>query len=44
MKENEMKEVGYLISEILKARNDELKLKELEIKVRDIARDFQPYG
>ena len=44
MKEKEMKEVGHLISEILKSRNDDSKLQELEIKVRDIAREFQPYG
>ena len=44
MKEKEMKEVGHLISEILKSRNDDSKLEELENKVRDIAKEFQPYG
>jgi len=44
MKEKEMKEVGHLISEILKSRNDDSKLQELETKVRDIAKEFQPYG
>ena len=44
MKEKEMKEVGHLISEILKSRNDDSKLQELENKVRDIAKEFQPYG
>ena len=42
--EKEMNEVGYLISEILKSRNDDKKLNELETKVRDIAKEFQPYG
>ena len=44
MTEKEMIEVGYLISEILKSRNDDKKLNELETKVRDIAKEFQPYG
>ena len=44
MAEKEMIEVGYLISEILKSRNDDKKLNELETKVRDIAKEFQPYG
>ena len=44
MGEKEMIEVGYLISEILKSRNDDKKLNELETKVRDIAKEFQPYG
>ena len=44
MAEKEMNEVGYLISEILKSRNDDKKLNELETKVRDIAKEFQPYG
>ena len=44
MKEKEMKEVGHLISEILKSKNDDSKLQELETKVRDIAKEFQPYG
>ena len=42
--EKEMIEVDYLISEILKSRNDDKKLNELETKVRDIAKEFQPYG
>ena len=44
MKENELTQVGYLISEILKNRLDENKLTELEEQVRSLAKSFQPYG
>ena len=44
MKEDELTEVGYLISEILKNRLDENKLNELEEQVRALAKSFQPYG
>ena len=44
MKENELTQVGYLISEIMKNRSDENKLNELEAEVRSLATSFQPYG
>jgi glycine hydroxymethyltransferase len=44
MKEDELTQVGYLISEILKNRIDENKLNELEEQVRALAKSFQPYG
>lgn len=44
MKENELSQVGYLISEIMKNRSDENKLNELEAEVRSLATSFQPYG
>ncbi len=44
MKEGELTQVGYLISEILKNRSDESKLNELEEQVRSLAMSFQPYG
>ena len=44
MKEDELTQVGYLISEILKNRLDENKLNELEGQVRGLAKSFQPYG
>jgi glycine hydroxymethyltransferase len=44
MKEDELTQVGYLISEILKNRSDESKLNELEEQVRSLAKSFQPYG
>ena len=44
MKEGELTQVGYLISEILKNRLDEKKLNNLEEQVRSLAKSFQPYG
>ena len=44
MKEDELTQVGYLISEILKNRIDENRLSELEEQVRALAKSFQPYG
>ncbi len=44
MKEDELTQVGYLISEILKNRLDENRLSELEEQVRALAKSFQPYG
>ena len=44
MKEDELTQVGFLISEILKNRLDENKLNELEEQVRALAKSFQPYG
>jgi glycine hydroxymethyltransferase len=44
MKENELSQVGYFISEIMKNRSDENKLNELEAEVRSLATSFQPYG
>ena len=44
MKDDELTQVGYLISEILKNRLDENKLNELEEQVRALAKSFQPYG
>jgi glycine hydroxymethyltransferase len=44
MKEGELTQVGYLISEILKNRSDESNLNELEEQVRSLAKSFQPYG
>ena len=44
MKEYELTQVGYLISEIMKNRSDENKLNELEAEVRSLATSFQPYG
>ena len=44
MKENELTQVGFLISEIMKNRSDENKLNELEAEVRSLAKSFQPYG
>ena len=44
MKENELTQVGFLISEIMKNRSDENKLNELESEVRSLATSFQPYG
>jgi glycine hydroxymethyltransferase len=44
MKESELSQVGFLISEIMKNRSDENKLNELEAEVRSLATSFQPYG
>ena len=44
MKEDELTQVGYLISEILKNRLDENRLSELEEQARALAKSFQPYG
>tara|TARA_B100001250_G_scaffold60467_1_gene47184 strand:- start:1296 stop:2558 length:1263 start_codon:yes stop_codon:yes gene_type:complete len=44
MKEDELTQVGYLISEILKNRLDEKLLYNLEEQVRSLAKSFQPYG
>ena len=44
MKEDELTQVGFLISEILKNRLDENRLSELEEQVRALAKSFQPYG
>ena len=44
MKEDELTQVGYLISEILKSRLDEKLLYNLEEQVRSLAKSFQPYG
>ena len=44
MKGDELTQVGFLISEILKNRLDENKLNELEEQVRALAKSFQPYG
>ena len=44
MKEGELTQVGYLISEILKNRLDEKKINNLEEQVRSLAKSFQPYG
>ena len=44
MKDDELTQVGYLISEILKNRLDENRLSELEEQVRALAKSFQPYG
>ena len=44
MKENELTQVGFLISEIMKNRSDVNKLNELEAQVRSLATSFQPYG
>ena len=44
MKEHELTQVGFLISEIMKNRSDENKLNELEAEVRLLATSFQPYG
>ena len=44
MQEDELTQVGYLISEILKNRLDDNKLNELEEQVRSLAKSFQPYG
>ena len=44
MKEGELTQVGYLMSEILKNRLDEKKLNNLEEQVRSLAKSFQPYG
>jgi glycine hydroxymethyltransferase len=44
MKEKELSQVGYLISEIMKNKSDENKLNELEVEVRSLATSFQPYG
>ena len=44
MKGDELTQVGFLISEILKNRLDENRLSELEEQVRALAKSFQPYG
>ena len=44
MKEDELTQVGYLISEILKNRLDENRLSELEEQVIALSKSFQPYG
>ena len=44
MKGDELTQVGFLISEILKNRLDENKLNELEEHVRALEKSFQPYG
>jgi len=44
MKEEELRKVGFLITEILKNRYDEKKLQDLENEVKALAKSFQPYG
>lgn len=44
MKEEELRKVGCLITEILKNRSDEKKLQDLENEVKALAKSFQPYG
>ena len=44
MKEEELRKVGFLITEILKNRSDEKKLQDLENEVKALAESFQPYG
>jgi glycine hydroxymethyltransferase len=44
MKEDELRKVGFLITEILKNRSDEKKLQDLENEVKALAKSFQPYG
>ena len=44
MKEEELRKVGFLITEILKNRSDEKKLQDLESEVKALAKSFQPYG
>jgi len=44
MKEEELRKVGFLITEILKNRSDEKKLQDLENEVKALAKSFQPYG
>jgi len=44
MKEEELRKVGFLITEMLKNRSDEKKLQDLESEVKALAKSFQPYG
>ena len=44
MKEKELTEVGLLISNILKNRNDEKQLVDLKAQVSDLALAHQPYA
>jgi glycine/serine hydroxymethyltransferase len=44
MKEKQLTEVGQLISNILKNRDDELALVSLKDQVNDLAVSYQPYG
>ena len=44
MKEEQLTEVGSLISNILKSRNDEKKLVDLKAQVSDLALAHQPYA
>ena len=44
MKEEQLTEVGQLISNILKNRDDELALVSLKDQVSDLAVSYQPYG
>ena len=44
MKEEQLTEVGQLISNILKNRDDELALVSLKDQVSDLAVSHQPYG
>ncbi len=44
MKEEDLRKVGFLITEILKNRSDEKKLQDLENEVKALAKSFQPYG
>ena len=44
MKEEELRKVGFFITEILKNRSDEKKLQNLENEVKVLAKSFQPYG
>jgi len=44
MKEEELRKVGFLITEMLKIRSDEKKLQDLESEVKALAKSFQPYG
>lgn len=44
MKEEQLTEVGQLISNILKNRDDELALVSLKDQVNDLAVSYQPYG
>ncbi len=43
MKEEEATKVGYLISEALKHRENENRVKELQEEIRNLAKAFQPY-
>ena len=44
MKEEQLTEVGQLISNILKNRDDELALVSLKDQVNELAVSYQPYG
>ena len=44
MKEEQMEKIGYLISSILKNRDNEDSLGQLKEEVSELASNFQPYG